>query len=179
MKRIACLSLFIAAFCWSVFVAVAEQKPAPSLSEDEKVLVLPYQYYYFLEAVDADGESKQQLHCYYPNTGVDVTLDYFLPDDFNVEPLHAIWHNPEDDTVYLVDEAGGRELRFLTIYHISTDNIVTEVLSLQGVKGNVYNDYDESDDCYVTVADGRVKIKGRTDTGRNINAWFPIDLEGL
>ena len=70
MKRFACLSLFIAAFCWSVFAAVAEQKPAPSLSEDEKVLVLPYQYYYFLEAVDADGESKQQLHCYYPNTGV-------------------------------------------------------------------------------------------------------------
>ncbi len=145
---------------------------SPKIEESDIALKMPYQYYYFTKDL-VDGDELTRLHCYYPKTEVDVTLDLPIYDwSFMVE---ASWYDKVNDCAYIAINSGGLEIRELTIYKITKKNSVSEEIQLEGYTPRAYNDYDDSLMCYATVDDQFVRIKGYKD-GQEIRGLYNFDL---
>ena len=145
---------------------------APKIEESDIALKMPYQYYYFTNDI-VDGDEVRRLHCYYPKTEVDVTLDLPIYDwSFMVE---ASWYDEANDCAYIAINSGGLEIRELTIYKITKNNSVSEEMQLDGYTPREYNGYDTSMQCSATVIDNFVEIEGFKD-GLGIHELYNFDL---
>ena len=159
-----------------MFSQVAALKEV-NIKDEDKVLVMPYQYYYFEETDTEEYGISKKLHCYFPVTKVDVTLEYELPQ---LGDLLAIWANADNSKVFFVEEEGGTEIRFLTVYEIDSKNKVTELLSLRGNKPCEMNSWSEEDNCHIIIKDDAILLKGydaNSDTGKKINKYVTREFK--
>lgn len=150
----------------------AIQSKAPTIEESDIALRMPYQYYYFSDDV-VDGDEVRRLHCYYPKTEVDVTLDFTLDDPLAV--VEAAWHDKANDHSYIAINQGGLEVRELIIYKITKKNSISEEMHLEGYTPRAYNNYDTSMQCGAAVVDNFVEIEGIKD-GLIIHEIYNFDL---
>ncbi len=154
----------------------SESAKAPKVVESDIVLKMPYHFYYFKDTKNADGIEEKQLHCYYPKTQVDVTLDLSLMGPFN--SVDAAWYDDANKNAYIVFKDGGLEFMDLTVYRINSNNTVSPVMTLAGHRPNAYNDYDASGECYAEKGDNSVRLRGYQD-GKLIDGFFSFDLKPL
>lgn len=155
---------------------LATSAPAPVVEESDILLKLPYQFYYLTDKTDSDGIEGRQLHCYYPNTEVDVTLDLFIPSIFGY--VEAIWHYPDNDHTFIAVNEGGNEIRELSLYAISHKNEILPIIKLDGYLPTKYNDYDESQMCGIKVFKDKVHIKGCI-SGTTLDQYLTLGLNLL
>lgn len=182
MKRIFCL---LAVFCGvlSVFSGEitkkalhAQSSKPPKIAQSDILLKMPYQFYYFKDVVTSDDMKGRQLHCYFPNTEVDVTLDYILPD-FQAY-IEAAWYSPESDNAFFAINEGGNEIREITVYRISNKNDITDIMTLDGYLPSQYNNFDSSSNCSVEVLSDKIHIKGFKDNNK-IDKIYSLELTNL
>lgn len=125
-------------FLSNCFAAVPMLRPDFSIDDSRKILSLPHQYYYLEEVKSGENEGLQQLHCYYPKTEVDVSLDYY----FSSSDPHIvdIWYDKATESVIFVEDQGG-ELQYFVFNKINKNNEISEVKVLEGMRPCATNGY--------------------------------------
>lgn len=144
---------------------------APKIDKSDIVVETPDRYYYFSDNGSQYGEEK--LHCYYPESGVDVTLDLDRLQGF-YSFVEAAWYDAKNDNAYIALMDGGTELCEVTIYKISPKNYVSEAMTVGGMRPCSLNDYRSDDLCGVDVHNQCVKIKGI-----DVNSYYSLDLKPI